>query len=108
MLHFIVGPSTSSCVIDSLVLFRLLHLRHLRRRLPPFFFLASRFIRQVYLFDGSTGVMVPPEAMTHNLTRNFTISLWLKHEHHAGQDKHVKEHILCNADDHRESSLAAH
>ena len=73
-----------------------------------FFFLASRFIRQVYLFDGSTGVMVPPEAMTHNLTRNFTISLWLKHEHHAGQDKHVKEHILCNADDHRESSLAAH
>ena len=62
----------------------------------------------MYLFDGSTGVMVPPEAMTHNLTRNFTISLWLKHEHHAGQDKHVKEHILCNADDHRESSLAAH
>lgn len=53
------------------------------------------------MFDGSTGVTVPAEVMAHNLTRNFTISVWLKHEHHAGQDKHVKEHILCNADDHR-------
>ena len=53
------------------------------------------------MFDGSTGVTVPPEVMPHNLTRNFTMSVWLKHEHHAGQDKHAKEHILCNADDHR-------
>ena len=41
--------------------------------------------------------------MSHNLTQNFTIAVWLKHEHHAGQDKHVKEHILCNADDHRKN-----
>jgi hypothetical protein len=53
------------------------------------------------VFDGATGVTVPPEVMSHNLTRNFTMSVWLKHDHHAGQDKHVKEHILCNADDHR-------
>ena len=53
------------------------------------------------MFDGATGVTVPPEVMSHNLTRNFTMSVWLKHDHHAGQDKHVKEHILCNADDHR-------
>ncbi|XP_032793848.1 calsyntenin-1 [Daphnia magna] len=56
---------------------------------------------QVFVFDGATGVTVPPEVMSHNLTRNFTMSVWLKHEHHAGQDKHVKEHILCNADDHQ-------
>lgn len=56
---------------------------------------------QVFVFDGSTGVVVPPEVMSHNLTRNFTIALWLKHEHHAGQDKHAKEHIICNADDHQ-------
>ncbi|EFX87809.1 hypothetical protein DAPPUDRAFT_306487 [Daphnia pulex] len=56
---------------------------------------------QVFVFDGATGVTVPPEVMSHNLTRNFTMSVWLKHDHHAGQDKHVKEHILCNADDHQ-------
>ena len=66
--------------------------------LPP---LVVRRVDQVFVFDGSTGVTVPPEVMSHNLTRNFTMSVWLKHEHHAGQDKHVKEHILCNADDHR-------
>ena len=64
-----------------------------------FFFLLIR--RQVFVFDGATGVTVPPEVISHNLTRNFTMSVWLKHDHHAGQDKHVKEHILCNADDHR-------
>ena len=40
--------------------------------------------------------------MPHNLTQNFTLSYWMKHEHHPGQSKHVKEHLLCNADDHRE------
>lgn len=56
---------------------------------------------QVFVFDGSTGATVPAEVIPHNLTQNFTISLWLKHEHHPNQDKHAKEHILCNADDHR-------
>ena len=57
------------------------------------------------MFDGSTGALVPPQAMSHNLTRNFTIAVWLKHEHHSGQDKHAKEHILCNADDHRNNNI---
>lgn len=56
---------------------------------------------QVYVFDGSTGVKIPSEVMPHNLTQNFTLSYWMKHEHHAGQSKHVKEHLLCNADDHQ-------
>ena len=63
----------------------------------------TRWNVQVYVFDGSTGVVVPPKSLTHNLTRNFTVALWLKHALQTGQDKHVKEHILCNADDHRKS-----
>ena len=70
---------------------------------PFLFYGVIVFLDQVFVFDGSTGVTVPAEVMSHNLTQNFTIAVWLKHEHHAGQDKHVKEHILCNADDHRNS-----
>ena len=71
-------------------------------------FLSTNQRRQVFVFDGATGVTVPPEVMSHNLTRNFTMSVWLKHDHHAGQDKHVKEHILCNADDHRKKLFRVH
>jgi len=62
----------------------------------------SRDADQVYLFDGSTGVKIPDgTGVTHNIGKNFTISLWLKHEHDASQDKHVKEHIICTADEHQ-------
>ncbi|XP_037089773.1 calsyntenin-1-like, partial [Pollicipes pollicipes] len=57
---------------------------------------------EVFQFDGvSTAVVVPPSVMKPQLGTTFTVSMWLRHADHPGQDKHVKEHILCNADDHR-------
>ncbi|XP_043229306.1 calsyntenin-1-like [Amphibalanus amphitrite] len=57
---------------------------------------------EVFQFDGtSTAVVVPPSVMEPQLGNTFTISVWLRHADHPGQDKHVKEHVLCNADDHR-------
>lgn len=55
---------------------------------------------QIYEFDGaSSAVTIDPTVLEH-LTSTFTLSTWLKHKHHPEQDKHVKEHILCSADDH--------
>lgn len=68
---------------------------------------------QIYEFDGSTNAVVIPEStLSHNLSNKFTISFWMKHESPLtakgnegqgssdGNNKHLKEHILCNADDH--------
>lgn len=74
---------------------------------------------QIYEFDGSTNAVVVPEStLNHNLSNKFAISFWMKHEPPASTDelgevhsnahttssssnsKHIKEHILCNADDH--------
>ena len=57
---------------------------------------------EIYQFDGSTSAVVIPESvLSHNLTNQFTISLWLKHEAPVDHtNKHFKEHIICNADDH--------
>lgn len=57
---------------------------------------------QIYEFDGtSNGVIVPREVFDHNLTNTFSVSFWMKHEPPVDQsNKHIKEHILCNADDH--------
>ncbi|KAK8389910.1 hypothetical protein O3P69_012838 [Scylla paramamosain] len=56
----------------------------------------------IYQFEGDhSGAVVPESVLHHNLTNIFTISTWLKHKSHPGMDKHVKEHILCTADDHK-------
>ena len=47
-------------------------------------------------------MVVPPAVMKPQLGNTFTISVWLRHAEHPGQDKHVKEHVLCNADDRSE------
>ncbi|XP_022199172.2 calsyntenin-1 isoform X1 [Nilaparvata lugens] len=57
---------------------------------------------QMFEFDGvSSAVAIPTEVLDHGLARTFTIATWLKHRHLPDQDKHVKEHILCSADDHK-------
>ncbi|XP_013773618.1 calsyntenin-1-like [Limulus polyphemus] len=58
---------------------------------------------QIYEFDGATSAVVPETVLNHNLTDNFTVAFWMKHEafpepNHTSH--HVKEHIICNADDH--------
>lgn len=56
---------------------------------------------QMYEFDGSsTAVAIPNDVLDHGLSSAFTISTWMKHKPMAHQDKHIKEHILCSADDH--------
>lgn len=57
---------------------------------------------QVYEFDGATNAVVIPEStLSHNLTNKFTAAFWMKHDLPADHaNKHLKEHIICNADDH--------
>ena len=55
----------------------------------------------MYEFDGVTSaVIVPASVLDHNLASTFTFSTWMKHKPQPGADKHVKEHIICSADDH--------
>ncbi|UYV68765.1 CLSTN2 [Cordylochernes scorpioides] len=59
---------------------------------------------QIYEFDGATNAVVIPEAtLPHNLTNTFTLAFWMKHEPSDlnATAPHRKEHILCNADDHK-------
>lgn len=57
---------------------------------------------QIYEFDGtSNAVVIPESTLNHNLTDNFTVAFWMKHEPYPDHnDTHMKEHIICNADDH--------
>ena len=56
---------------------------------------------EIFEFDGSTtAVAIPKDVVDHNLSTVFTISAWLKHKHIPNQEKHVKEHVVCSADDH--------
>lgn len=58
---------------------------------------------QMFEFDGVTSaVIVPPSVLDHNLASTFTFSTWMKHKPQPGADKHVKEHVICSADDHSE------
>ncbi|XP_053200964.1 calsyntenin-1-like isoform X2 [Panonychus citri] len=60
---------------------------------------------QIFEFDGaSVAAMVPDSVVDHNLTNKFSISFWMKHEPPADHtNKHIKEHIICNADDHKKN-----
>lgn len=57
---------------------------------------------EIFEFDGAnTAVAIPNDVLDHNLSSVFTVSAWLKHKHIPTQEKHVKEHVLCSADDHK-------
>lgn len=57
----------------------------------------------MFEFDGSsTAVVVPDGLVSHSPGDNFTIASWMKHAAHPELDRHTKEHIICNADDHSE------
>uniref|UniRef100_T1J4B1 Cadherin domain-containing protein n=1 Tax=Strigamia maritima TaxID=126957 RepID=T1J4B1_STRMM len=57
---------------------------------------------QIYEFDGVTNaVVIPPSTLPHHLPNNFTISTWMKHRQHTENNSHVREYIICNADDHK-------
>lgn len=60
---------------------------------------------QIYEFDGATNAVVIPEStVSHNLTNVFTAGFWMRHRAPTAHNaSHLKEHILCNSDDHRMS-----
>uniref|UniRef100_W8BQC7 Calsyntenin-1 n=1 Tax=Ceratitis capitata TaxID=7213 RepID=W8BQC7_CERCA len=57
----------------------------------------------VFHFDGSTGVIVPDSVITHHdfSTRPFSIVTIFRHFSVPTNNKHIKEHIICTADDHK-------
>lgn len=61
---------------------------------------------EVFEFDGvSSAAIVPDNLVEHSLAQKFSIGVWVKHRPRPRQDPHVKEHILCAADDHSEFSM---
>uniref|UniRef100_A0A6P4FMY4 Calsyntenin-1 n=1 Tax=Drosophila rhopaloa TaxID=1041015 RepID=A0A6P4FMY4_DRORH len=60
-------------------------------------------VEPIFHFDGSTGVVVPDTVIDHYdfSTRAFTILTMFRHNSQGVANKHVKEHIVCSADDHK-------
>ncbi|XP_043481445.1 calsyntenin-1 [Leptopilina heterotoma] len=57
---------------------------------------------EIFEFDGAnSAAIVPNDVLEHALAQKFTIGVWMKHRPRPRQDPHVKEHILCAADDHK-------
>ncbi|XP_046743410.1 calsyntenin-1 [Diprion similis] len=57
---------------------------------------------EIFEFDGaSSAAIVPNEVLDHALAQKFSVGVWVKHRPRPRQDPHVKEHILCAADDHK-------
>lgn len=57
---------------------------------------------EIFEFDGtSSAAIIPAEILDHALAQKFSIGVWMKHRPRPRQDPHVKEHILCAADDHK-------
>ncbi|XP_037713491.1 calsyntenin-1 isoform X2 [Drosophila subpulchrella] len=60
-------------------------------------------VEPIFHFDGSTGVVVPDTVIDHYdfSTRPFSILSMFRHNSQGVANKHVKEHIVCSADDHK-------
>ncbi|KOC61054.1 Calsyntenin-1 [Habropoda laboriosa] len=57
---------------------------------------------EIFEFDGvDSAAIVPSDVLEHTLAQKFTIGVWVKHRPRPRQDPHVKEHLLCAADDHK-------
>lgn len=51
----------------------------------------------IYIFDGHHAANVPDHVVPENLTDQFTIATWMKHEPSPGL-RAEKETLLCNSD----------
>ncbi|KAH8269787.1 hypothetical protein KR018_005552 [Drosophila ironensis] len=60
-------------------------------------------VEPIFHFDGSLGVVVPDYIVNHyDFSNNaFSILTMFRHSSQSSSNKHVKEHILCSADDHK-------
>ncbi|XP_068154241.1 calsyntenin-1 isoform X2 [Drosophila tropicalis] len=57
----------------------------------------------IFHFDGSAGVVVPDSFIGHYdfSVRPFGIMTIFRHSGQSSTNKHIKEHIMCSADDHK-------
>lgn len=57
----------------------------------------------VFHFDGNSGAIVPSNTISHHdfALHPFSISTIFRHHSGISNDKHIKEHIICSADDHK-------
>ncbi|XP_017853681.1 calsyntenin-1 isoform X2 [Drosophila busckii] len=57
----------------------------------------------IFHFDGSTGVVVPSSVIGRHdfAARPFSVVTIFRHGGQSATNKHVKEHIVCSADDHK-------
>ncbi|EDV45207.1 calsyntenin-1 [Drosophila erecta] len=60
-------------------------------------------VEPIFHFDGSTGVVVPTTVIDHYdfSSQAFSILTLFRHNSQGVTNKHVKEHIICSADDHK-------
>ncbi|KAH8323923.1 hypothetical protein KR067_012797, partial [Drosophila pandora] len=60
-------------------------------------------VEPIFHFDGSMGVIVPDTVVDHYdfSTRSFSVLTMFRHSSQGTINKHVKEHIMCSADDHK-------
>ncbi|KAH8271489.1 hypothetical protein KR026_009879 [Drosophila bipectinata] len=60
-------------------------------------------VEPIFHFDGSLGVVVPQTVLDHYdfSSRSFSILTMFRHSSRGTINKHVKEHIMCSADDHK-------
>jgi len=56
-------------------------------------------------FDGQTAISIPESVISTETfpSHKFTIATWMRHRDNKAQEKHIKEHIICKADDHRKN-----
>lgn len=57
----------------------------------------------IFHFDGTSGAIVPKSVVPHPdfASQSFSISTMFRHRSRQTTDKHIKEHIICSADDHK-------
>lgn len=60
----------------------------------------------IFLFKGSQQALYPA-ALKPVLSQNLSISFWMQHSPPTDHlhDKHIKEHVLCLADDHKKNRV---
>lgn len=58
----------------------------------------------VFHFDGSSGTIIPKSyiEVPNFAAKPFSIVTMFRHHSTSNANRHLKEHIICNADDHSE------
>lgn len=71
-------------------------------KFPILLYILQIGAESIFHFDGTSGAVIPNSIVkTQEFAAfPFSISTMFRHHSSAATDKHTKEHIICNADDH--------